>query len=202
MPTVEGSYIIQDGEFEEFEFRYRATNFSENQEAYFLNIPVQVQYETSGTIRFYTTAGIKAGIVLSTKYQSSASSLETSGYYSQYDVELTSPEFAGFGEFRELGTSWSEPKLTTNFVAHMESGMKLMLENNNSLYMGFFLDYGLNKIQPDHTRAKLVKYNNRNPTDFTLGSILTASRDGNSSQFVNEVRTIAFGLKIRYGFQF
>jgi hypothetical protein len=84
----------------------------------------------------------------------------------------------------------------------MESGMKLMLENNNSLYMGFFLDYGLNKIQPDRTRAKLVKYNNRNPTDFTLGSILTASRDGNSSQFVNEVRTIAFGLKIRYGFQF
>ena len=75
-----------------------------------MNTLIKLQYKNSGTIRFYTTAGIKAGIVLSTKYQSSASSLETSGYYSQYDIELTSPEFAGFGEFKELGTSWAEPK--------------------------------------------------------------------------------------------
>jgi hypothetical protein len=202
VPSIQGSFMTQDSEADEFEFRYRATNFSENQEIYFLNIPLQVQYESSGTARFYAAAGVKAGLVLNSEYQSSATSLGTSGFYSQYDVELTSPEFAGFGEFGAVGNSKSELNLKTNFVAHLESGIKLMLENSQSLYMGLFLDYGLNDIKPDASRARLIDYNAQNPTDFVFGSLLSSRRDINALQETDEVRTLAFGLKLQYAFQF
>ena len=202
LPTVQGSFMTQDAEADEFEFRYRATNFSENQEVYFLNIPLQVQYESSGTVRFYAAAGVKAGLVLTSEYQSSATSFETSGFYSQYDVELTSPEFAGFGEFGAINNAESELNLKTNFVAHLESGVKLMLENSQSLYMGLFLDYGLNDIKPDASRERLIDYNAQNPTDFVFGSLLSSRRDINALQETDEVRTLAFGLKLQYAFQF
>ncbi|PRX43835.1 outer membrane beta-barrel protein [Salegentibacter salegens] len=202
LPTVQGSFMTQDAEADEFEFRYRATNFAENQEVYFLNIPLQVQYESSGTVRFHTAAGVKAGLVLTSEYQSSATSLETSGFYPQYDVELTSPEFAGFGEFAAINNTESELDLKTNFVAHVESGVKLMLENSQSLYMGLFLDYGLNDIKPDTSGKRLIDYNAQNPTDFVFGSLLSSRRDINALQESDEVKSLAFGIKIQYAFQF
>ncbi|MBZ9632552.1 outer membrane beta-barrel protein [Salegentibacter sp. LM13S] len=201
-PNVQGTYMTQDSEGEEFEFRYSADNFSENQEVYFFNIPLQIQYESLGMTRFYAAAGVKTGLVLTSEYQSSITSLETSGYYPQYDVELTDPEFAGFGEFGAINNAESELNLKTNFVAHLESGVKLMLENSQSLYMGLFLDYGLNDIKPDASGDRLIDYNNQNPTAFAFGSLLSSRNDMNSKQYVDEVRTLAFGLKIQYAFQF
>ncbi|MBZ9629514.1 hypothetical protein LB465_01885 [Salegentibacter sp. LM13S] len=171
VPTIQGSYMTQDAEADEFEFRYSADNFSENQEVYFLNIPLQIQYESSGMTRFYAAAGVKAGLVLTSEYQSSIASLETSGYYPQYGVELTDSEFAGFGEFDQVSNSKSDLDLRTNFVAYLESGVKLMLENRQSLYMGLFLDYGLNDIKPDGSQGRLIDYNNQNPTAFAFGMI-------------------------------
>lgn len=202
VPGIEGAFMTQDSEVDAFEFRYRANNFSESQEVYFLNIPLQVQYESSGMARFYAAAGIKAGLVLNSEYRNTATSLETSGYYPQYDVELTDPNFAGFGEFGTVNNSDSALDLKTNFVAHLESGVKLMLENSQSLYMGLFLDYGLNDIKPDASAERLIDYNAQNPTDFALGSLLPSQRDLNSTRYVEEVKTLAFGLKIQYAFQF
>ncbi len=201
-PNVQGAYTTQDSEGDGFEFRYNADNFSENQDVYFLNIPLQIQYETSGNTRFYAAAGVKTGLVLASEYRNSVTALETSGYYPQYDVELTEPEFAGFGEFGPVNNSKSELDLKTNFVAHLESGVKLMLENSQSLYMGLFLDYGLNDIKPDASGERLIDYNDQNPTAFAFGSLLSSRRDMNSEQYLDEVRTLAFGLKIQYAFQF
>ncbi|MGM0934061.1 MAG: outer membrane beta-barrel protein [Bacteroidota bacterium] len=202
LPNVQGAYTTQDLEGDAFEFRYSADSFSESQDVYFLNIPLQIQYESSGMTRFYAAAGVKAGLVVDSKYQSRTTSLETSGYYPQYNVELTEPEFAGFGEFDQVSNSKSDLDLRTNFVAHLESGVKFMLENSRSLYMGLFLDYGLNDIKPDASGDRLIDYNNQNPTAFTFGSLLSSRRDINPLQDLDEVRTLAFGLKIQYAFQF
>ncbi|MBZ9729945.1 YesU family protein [Salegentibacter sp. JZCK2] len=157
---TQGAYITQDPEGEEFVFRCQADDFSENQEVYFLNIPLQIEYESPGMIRFYAAAGVKAGSVVDSKYKSRTTSLENSGYYPQYDVELTDPEFAGFGEISVVNSVKSDLNLKTNFVAHLESGAKLMLENSLSLYIGAFLDYGLNDIKSDVSQDRLIDYNN------------------------------------------
>lgn len=201
-PNIQGAYMTRDSEGEEFEFRYQANNFSENQEVYFLNIPLQIQYESLGMTRFYAAAGVKAGLILDSEYTSETTSLATSGYYPQYDVELTDPEFAGFGEFGAVNSAKSDLNLQTNFVAHLETGIKLMLENSQSLYMGLFLDHGLNDIKPDTSQERFIDYNNQNPTAFAFASLLSSRTDINSLQDLDKVRTLAFGLKIQYAFQF
>ncbi|WP_150452258.1 hypothetical protein [Arenibacter lacus] len=199
---IQGAYMSQDSEGEEFEFRYRADSFSESQEVYFLNIPFQIQYESLGKTRFYAVAGVKTGFVLASDYQSLSTSLKTSGYYEQYDAELTEPKFSGFGEFGRVKNSNSNLALKTNVLAHLESGAKLILENKRSLYLGLFLDYGLKDIKPGLSKERIVEYNNQNPTAYSFGSLITARRDVLPGQYVEELRTLAFGLKVQYGFQF
>ncbi|MDT0676551.1 hypothetical protein [Autumnicola musiva] len=41
-----------------------------------------------------------------------------------------------------------------------------------------------------------------NPTAFASGSLVSSYSDINSGQYVDEVRTLAFGLKIQYAFPF
>ncbi|MGM0934065.1 MAG: hypothetical protein ACQEWD_11540 [Bacteroidota bacterium] len=101
-----------------------------------------------------------------------------------------------------MNSAKSDLNLKTNFVAHLESGVKLMLENSQSLYMGLFLYYGLNDIKHDVSGQGLIDYNDQNPTAFAFGSLLYSRRDMNSESYIDEVRTLAFGLKIQYAFQF
>jgi len=202
LPTIEGAYDSQDREGEAFEFRYRAAGIREEQQAYLLDIPLQVQYETGGRIRYYAAAGIKAGIILDSEYDHQVGSLETSGYYPQYDVELTGPQFAGFGQFGRIKRSGVKLDLETNFVLHLENGVKVMLENEKTFYMGLFLDCGLKNIQPEGPDALYIPYNPQDPAGFHPASVLASRAETGSNPLTEEVRTLAFGLKIGYGLGF
>ncbi|MDT0686964.1 hypothetical protein [Autumnicola psychrophila] len=202
LSSIEDAYTSLDMEGEEFEFRYRAEDFFEYQYAYFLNIPLQVQYETQGITRFYAAGGLKAGFVLQSEYEAQASSLTTSGYYKQYDAELRNPRFAGFGEFGSMDTSRSELGLRTNFILNMEAGVKFMLENDKALYMGLFIDYGLKDVKPEQNQQNLIAYNTEDPTNFMNRSLLSSANNTDSTEYVEEVKTLAFGLKIQYALQF
>ncbi|MBE7641095.1 outer membrane beta-barrel protein [Salegentibacter sp. BLCTC] len=202
LPIIEGAYRTRDQEGENFEFRYQAKDFYENQYAYFLNIPLKIQYETKGITRFYAGAGIKAGLSLKSEYKSRLSSLVTSGYYPQYDVELKGPGFVGFGKFDEIDDSRSEFDINTSFILNLESGVKLILENKKSLYVGGFLDYGLNNIRSGaSSEEKLIRYNSHDPIAFSASSLLNSRENSNSGSFIDEIRTFVFGLKLRYAFK-
>ncbi|MDT0642192.1 outer membrane beta-barrel protein [Zunongwangia sp. F363] len=202
LSSVEGAYATADPEGEAFEFRYRVEDFRENQYAYFLNVPLKVQFETGDIARFYAAAGAKMGFVLQSEYETEASSLTTSGYYEQYDAELREPMFAGFGDFGALKTSRSDLGLQTNLILNLETGVKFMLENDQALYMGVFVDYGLKNIKPEKDGLNLIAYNAEDPMSFTNNSLLTSASNTASTAYVDEVKTLAFGMKIRYGFRF
>ena len=202
LAAVEDAYTSVDTEGEEFEFRYRLEEFRENQYVYFLNLPVKVQYETGDIIRFYAAAGAKLGLVLQSEYDAEASAFTTSGYYPQYDAELNDPHFAGFGDFGAMNTSKKELDLQTNLVLNLETGVKFMLENDQALYMGLFVDYGLKDIKPEVDQANLIAYNTEDPMNFMNSSLLTSVKNTEATPYVNEVKTLAFGLKIQYAFQF
>lgn len=199
--SIEDSYTTVDMEGENFEFRYQAQDFSESQYANFLNIPVTIQYETTGITRFYAAGGLSVGFVLQSEYKAEASSLNTSGYYEQYDVELQNPKFAGFGDFGAFNTPKSELGLKTNLVLNLETGVKFMLDNNQALYMGLFADYGLRNLKPEENQQNLIDYNNENPMNFINNSLLSSTNNTASTTYVERVRTLALGLKIKYAFQ-
>lgn len=199
--TLQDAYQTQDLEGEPFEFRYKATNYREQQMLGFLNVPLTVQYETSGDLRFFVAAGAKVGFGIQSEFEAAANSLVTSGYYEQYNVELHSPEFAGFGDFGAYETRNSELDLNTSYSAVLEAGIKLLLPSERSFYMGIFLDYGLNNILEQGQR-NVVDYRSETPTSFGGSSLLSGVNNTSGSAFAEEVKPLAFGLKFRYAFGF
>jgi hypothetical protein len=200
--SLEDAYTTPDMEGEEFEFRYQLKDYRENQYAYYLNIPLKIQYETGNNIRFYAAAGAKVGFEMQSDYEVSTSSLTTSGYYAQYDAELSVPKFAGFGDFGSVSTQKSKLGLVTNWVLNVETGVKFMLENDRAFYMGLFVDYGLKDIQPEENQDNLLTYHTEDPMNFMHGSLLSSMNKTSNNNYVDEVKTMAFGLKIQYALQF
>ena len=192
--TVSGAYATEDFEGESFEFRYTAKHHQELQSLDYLNIPLKVQYETKGTKTFFVSAGAMLGVPVRGAYQSGASAINTSGYYSQYNAELTEPVFAGFGKYgiqipesRELGANIS-------YSAILETGLKHQLKGNSSMYIGLFLNYGLNTIITPQSK-ELIMYHAENPAQFVYNNIFDA-------EMAKDVRLVAYGLKLKYSLGF
>ena len=198
LSDVDGKVRATDQEGENFEFRYSTSRYVEDQEVSFINIPLKVQYETSGPVAFYAAGGVKVGLNLHSSSEYRALNLTTSGYYKQYEAVLNDPKFIGFGDF---GTYEGESnfEFDTNYILNLETGIKLDAGYSESLYVGLFIDYGLNDLKKDSLQSGLFEYNSENPTVFRNTGILYAINDNNP--FVDEIKTISFGLKIRYGFK-
>ncbi|MEL1245947.1 hypothetical protein AAEO56_16865 [Flavobacterium sp. DGU11] len=186
---IDGSYNTADYEQEPFEFRYTMNEFSEQQKINFLNIPVAFVYRT-GETGIYARVGAKVGLPVSGSF-SSRYLLSTSGFYPQYNAELSDPLFMGFGDFGKVSASGNSVQLKPSYIASFELGIKESIGKNN-FYAGFYLDYGLNNIAGDqsHPVEYVVK---EDGAGFKYNSIL-------NSPNIDSVKTLAFGVKLRYSF--
>lgn len=196
--AINDAFQTTDIEGEEFEFRYTLRDFSEEKETYYLNIPLKIQYETTGQIRFFAAGGAKIGFNVDSKYRSQAASLVTSGYYSQYDAELNAPEFMGFGDFAAIATNRKSEDLKTSYMLSMETGLKFLLKNDQAFYVGLFLDYGLNDLKKETPHFNLITYKAEDPTSFSLNSILASVNTLDASEYIQKVQNMALGVKIAY----
>lgn len=197
LKELKGSYPTSDYENEEFEFRYTATQLREEQRASLITIPLTIQYETSGSERFYIAAGAKIGLPITATYQTRITSLDASGYYAQYDVELFGPEFAGFGNFRRVESSKEDLDLKIAYILTVETGIKQILSKTTSVYLGVYFDYGLNDIYDGEVNGNtpIVVYDKNIPSTFTYNSLFETGE-------ATDLKVIAFGVKIRYAFGF
>lgn len=194
-----GSSEAVDSEGENFEFRYAVSRYSEDQKTDFINIPIKLRYETTGEVSYYVAGGVKVGFDMNSSYNFKALNISTSGYYPQYDAELLGPRFMGFGEFDRLEGE-SDLELGLNYILNLETGVKLETGQNQHLYLGLFLDYGLSDLKKENETKNFLSYRADEPMNFDIRSTLYAGT-GNTS-FVEEVKTIAFGLKLSYGLEF
>ncbi|MBE8728307.1 outer membrane beta-barrel protein [Flavobacterium hungaricum] len=188
---VNGQYAATDAENENFLFRYRATNFREEQKLGYVNVPIGIQFETPGTTQLYLAAGAKIGFAASGTYESKIQNLTTSGYYPQYNVELLSPAFAGFGSFNDVKTGKQDITTDVSYSATFETGVKQKIGDRSSFYLGVYLDYGLNSIYDKEGNKNLVQYNPELPVQFQYNSVL-------DSPLANDVRLVSYGLKLRF----
>lgn len=194
-------YMTQDNYGNDFEWRLTLHNLKENLTGTYLNIPVMVQFIPKGFDKFYTNLGFKVGMPLSGKYSTKYTKLTASGYYPETDAEYTDIDFRGFGEF-EGSSSKGDIDLGVAFILSAECGMKWNLSNSRNLYVGGYVDYGLNNIVKENDRDRVVSYDKENPTNMIYNS-LTHSRhtDGvNTQPIIDKVVPLAFGLKMRLEF--
>ncbi|WP_264537902.1 PorT family protein [Flavobacterium sp. N1736] len=186
-----GQYMTTDAEDENFQFRYRATNVREEQKLGYINVPIQIQFETPGTSQLYVAGGVKIGFAASGTYETKMQNLTTSGYYPQYNVELFSPAFAGFASTDNIKTDKQDIDTDVSYSATFETGLKQKIGDRSSLYIGVYLDYGLNNIYDKNNDKNLVQYNAELPVQFKYNSVL-------ETPFANDVRLISYGLKLRF----
>jgi hypothetical protein len=154
--------------YDVFDFSYNYSGYSEKQSALFLQIPVMAQFQTG---RFFASAGIKIGIPVSRKFDVTATNLTTSGQF-QYENQ-TYDDFPEYG-LGNLGAMSYSGKLdmSIHYAAALEAGGQWMLGRSTNLYVGAWLDYGLNNlsktgaiglfkpvVEYDHTVPDCLKYN-------------------------------------------
>jgi hypothetical protein len=144
---------------------------------------------------FYIAVGGKAGIPIIKKYDNTCESLTNTGFYERENAEYTEQEFMGFGRFDNRKTK-GDIDLGIAFFASAEVGARLRF-SNKALYIGAYLDYGLNNISNTNT-LPIVEYNKSKPADFTVNSILNSQQ--NDKAFTDKVSPLAGGIKIRMAF--
>ncbi len=198
--NFEGFYSTTDMEGDNFEFRSSASSYQEKQLLDMLNIPLRIQFETTGkSTRFFASTGIQWGIPVQTKYKVTATNLKTSGYYEQYDALLESPAFMGFGNWGTVVKKNQKLDIKNSFSLLFELGIKQQVKENENLYIGLYAEIGLNELNKESNSSKeLISYNTENPTEFQFESITNASPGGQGKVYADKLKTMGFGLKVRY----
>jgi len=189
--TLGGQYSATDAESESFQFRYSAVNFREKQNLSYINVPIAIQFETQGSTRFFIAAGAKVGFALKSTYESSAENLTTSGYYPQYNVELFNPAFAGFASTNDFKSSKQDFDTKVSYSATFETGIKQTVGDKSAVYLGVYVDYGLNNVFDKTVDKNLIQYNPDLPVQLKHNSVY-------DSGLARDMRLVSFGLKLRF----
>lgn len=186
------------GATEPMVFNSTLNAYQETQRATYIHIPLMLQFQTAGRHKFYLAAGAKAGLALSGKYEASAASLETSGYFPGSGQTFTNMPNHGFTTV--WNPSWTGAvDFGLNVSAAAETGARWAMGKHAALYTGVYLDYGLLDVAPEKT-AGVVSYQPAKPSEFVHNSLLAAYDPTTKTAYVKEVNLFSAGIKIRLAF--
>ncbi|MCL2073460.1 MAG: PorT family protein [Marinilabiliaceae bacterium] len=186
------SYDAVDNEGSPFEFRSEISDFVEKQRAMMLQIPLMLQFQTSGDRMWYVAIGGKFGLPMNGAYKTTAT-FRNSGYYEFENYEYTTQQFMGFGIYPDNKASGNF-EFKPAIFASAELGRKRILNNNGLiLYIGLYLDYGLNNVsnvnaQNSADMPPLVT------NDLQINSVL------NSQSYPSTITPLAAGIKLKLSY--
>jgi|GEM_PF-1530636 len=185
-----------DYEERDFLFTYRAKNYQEKWTMQQVSIPFTLEYSGKTPTAFYFRTGLKYSIQLNSQVDITYEKVETSGYFRQWDVELTQPDFAGFGSFDKLSSSKSL-KLANRWAWIGEIGIKHEFRFKKQFYTAVYFDIGLNDQAKNSTKtgADLLQYNPE-PNNALLQKSFTELAKNDKAV----LKTYGIGLKVRYAF--
>ena len=186
-PAMSGSLIPSLGN--DFVFSYEYQKYSEKQTALFLQIPLMTQFQTG---RFFASAGIKIGVPINCKYNITNADLTTMGDF-PYEIQI-------YDDLTHYGLGYIGPvtysgnlDLNVIYAAAFEAGGQWFLGRRTNLYVGVWLDYGLNnlsKIGAIGDTKSIVEYDHRKATSGFLkyNSIVDT---------IEKTNGISAGLKVK-----
>ena len=192
---LSGSSPARDAEGSPFEFRYNAANYRESQTAFYLAVPLNVQFETAASeTAWYIHMGGKVAYPVRARYQAEIPGLATTGYYPEWNVELAAPAFMGFGQWQNVGSPKRELKTKTAFLLTAETGIKR--KGSRLAYIGVYADYGLNNILKAGDRSAVIRYLTDSPSQFSYRSV-TTSLNGDGNPWAEKLNLFSLGIKLR-----
>ena len=182
----------------------RFDNFEEAQRAFYLSLPVMIQYQSNGeeSRTFYAALGGKIGIPVQSKYKSTGDYLTRGQYDFTQTVFEDMPEH-GFGVYEDLKAN-EKLRLNPDFRLSGELGYKWHLDENWYLYTGVYCDYGLNDIRKTKNNPyRVLQYNRENPVEYTIHSIAESqyTDDKGTRSYIKKMNTLSFGIKLKIAFK-
>ncbi|WP_163709379.1 porin family protein [Mangrovibacterium lignilyticum] len=205
MPAFSDSYATTDMEGDDFEFQYSVSSYYERENLTLLNVPIKVQYETGvgKTVKFFSSAGFAVGFPIGGNYKSRITGLKTAGYYPQWDALLTSPKFAGFGNWGNQHSAKMDLNPKNSYAFLLEVGIKHNLAEGHNFYGGLFIDIPLNKINnSDNNNQSMIAYDADNPGQLIYNPVVYASPGAQGDGYADKMKAFAWGFKLRYAIDY
>jgi len=171
-----------DAEGDAYELRTRYNGWKEEQSATLIDIPVAATYRYAFTPRIGLTASAGAMLSIPTKstYKATGSTITTTGYYSQWDVELSDIPEQGFRTFKERPSGDITLRSTVALLA--DAGATYQLTDAICLYGGIYASYGMGSMLKADSKPIYLK-------DGTYKGLF-------ASDALGKVRPLAVGVKL------
>jgi len=172
----------------DFVFLYEYQNYTEKHSALFLQVPVMAQFQTG---RLFASAGIKIGIPINGKYNITADNLTTSGRFpseNQTYIDLDDRGLGNIGEIKHSGNL----DFNILYAAAFEAGGQWFLGRRTNLYVGAWLDYGLNNLSKTGAvgiTKPLVEYDHKAVGSLKYNSIIDT---------LEKINGLSAGIKVKF----
>ncbi|MDD3322314.1 MAG: OmpA family protein [Paludibacter sp.] len=171
-----------DTDGDSYQYRTYYKSWQEKQEALFMDIPLELQYRLGigKKTSILASAGVKMALPVSASYKSTAGQIQTTGYYSQWNVELT--DLAEHG-FTTITNNYSgNLSFKPTFMGIVDLGGLYKLSEKIDLYAGAYLNYGLNKVNIADTKTVYQK-------DGTYNGMFASDQ-------ISNVKPVSVGIKV------
>lgn len=171
-----------------FIYNYKLNNYSETQQAFYINIPLMMQYQTGGKQKFYAALGGKIGFPVK-------ATAKTNNYMVR--AQFDDPQQSGTDTYYYASTKTDLDKLGINLMASAEMGVKWKIRGKNALYTGIYADYGFNNIQKTNDKT----FMQGTLTEANLLSPMIESQHA-GTPFTANITPLAVGVKVKFALSF
>jgi hypothetical protein len=201
--NYEQTYEFEPNVFTTIILNSTLKNWTEKQEALFLQIPVMARYQSAlkGKIQYYVALGGKIGFNVLNSYKAHADMLVTEGVFDEFRQVFTNIPNHNFMTINDMEYSGKGANFIPNFSIAFEAGVKQTITSSTRLYVGLFCEYGLSNLNGGDRYAvsglenNLVSYQPDNSHVFNYAGLLQSGTMKN-----NSVNLLSAGLKLRFTF--
>jgi len=146
-----------DADGDNYEFRTVYKDLKEEQNITFLNIPLGLVLKKPITYRFglMSMAGAKVSFPLKAAYQVKSGQIVTTGFYKQWNMELSDLPQHGFSTFQEKYSG--DLTIHPSFSLYADFGFYYRVNFVTDFYFGGCVNYGLNSITKSEDKAVFQK---------------------------------------------
>jgi outer membrane protein OmpA-like peptidoglycan-associated protein len=189
---VYSAYEVDDGG-SAFLYSVNTVGYKETQRFFALGIPLLLQYHTTGAgVQWYINGGGKAYLPFNSSVQVSADKATFSGYYPDFNIQVSNLPQHGFGTIKGWKTS-ATADLKPTAALSAATGLSFPLSRGTRLYAGVFADYGLTELRQKIDSMPLMTYNSTGISGVHAGGVLNRPGIGN-------VTMLSFGVELRLAF--
>jgi len=178
-----------------YTYRFALNRYSETQQAFYINIPLMLQYQTGKAHKFYVAAGGKIGFPIKATAKTEDYSVSTQGYFSAEGRTYDDLPQYGFGTYTYTSGK-TNLDFSLNLMAAVEAGVKWKIGAKNALYTGVYADYGFNNIQK--TNNKIFVQSRLAAENPPMLPLVVSQYAG--KPFTDKITPLAIGVKLRMAF--